>query len=97
VNRTCSDYLQLRSTALLCASLRSQRRHASDLGKCKKSTFSSGLLGSWLFHGCSWPSGNDQGQAAADDAKVLRNVYHPFTEDEGDWRENHGRKTKSSG
>lgn len=37
------------------------------------------------------------GQAAAAEEKVLRNVYQPFTDDDGDCRENHGMKTKSSG
>ncbi len=39
----------------------------------------------------------DYGHAAAGEEKVLRKVYHPLTDEDGDWRENHGRKTRSSG
>jgi len=41
--------------------------------------------------------GHNYGQAEAGEENVLRKVYHPFTDEEGDWRENHGRNTRSSG
>lgn len=40
---------------------------------------------------------HNHGQAAAGEEKVLRNVYHPLTDEEGDCRENQGKKTRSSG